>query len=188
MASKEDVKYVISEDPALKGENKPLKAIKRRNTIFKSQLAEDVQEQVTNYLDCGICLNVLEKPVECNTCRRSFCKTCVEEYVALCQNKAKVLCPNCRNEPFSTGEAHPMLKRALTKLTVKCENAARGCKEMIHYDDIDQHRKECLFVEMICQNFGCEKRLLRKEFAEHDQACEFRVVRCSKCDGIQNSS
>jgi hypothetical protein len=119
-AKKNEVKFIIAEDPTIKGENKPLKAIQRRNTIFKNQIAEEMHEEVKNYLDCGICLNVLEQPVECNTCKRSFCRACVDEYEFLCKNKAKVVCPNCRNEPFTWGEAHPMLKRALTKLTIKC--------------------------------------------------------------------
>jgi len=35
-AKKNDVKFIIAEDPTIKGENKPLKAIQRRNTIFKN--------------------------------------------------------------------------------------------------------------------------------------------------------
>lgn len=102
--------------------------------------------------------------------------------MALSKNKDKIACPLCRNEPFTTVEAHPLLKQHLARLTIKCENEALGCTEKISYSKIEKHRRECGFVEMICQNYGCDKKILRKDFAEHELTCDFRINRCEKCD------
>ena len=156
-------------------ENKPLKQIKRRNTIMKQQIAEEVQSEVQNYLDCGICLNVLEKPVECSTCKRSFCKLCVLDYLNLCKNKAKVFCPNCRNFPFEYVDSHPMLMQALNKLQISCEYQDSGCKEICSYEEIVPHQNICPYMNFICSNFGCDQKILRKDFSQHEKTCEFKV-------------
>jgi hypothetical protein len=127
---------------------------------------------------------VLEKPVECTVCRRSFCKECCDEFIKLCENQDDIKCPNCRNEPFRYMEAHPMLKRALSRLTINCENASRGCTEQISYDNIDDHRKNCPFNMLMCQNFGCEQKVLLKEFKEHSKNCGYKTVRCEKCECV----
>ena len=44
-------------------------------------------------------------------------------------------CPNgC--EKLRVIEAHPLLKRALSKLEVQCENTPNGCDVKVAYDDI----------------------------------------------------
>lgn len=178
----DDVKLTITDDPAIKSENKPVTVFKRRPTIMKDQLEEGVADEIANFLDCGICKNILNNAVECTKCRKAFCRLCAQDYVQL--HKGAVACPSCRHEPFTTGEPHPMLTTALLKLKLKCEHAAQGCPEKLTYAELGKHRSECQYVLMICQNFGCSERILRKDFEQHDNTCKFRVERCKKCRGV----
>jgi hypothetical protein len=111
--------------------------LKRRPTIMKSQLEESVADEIADFLDCGICGNIINQAAECTKCKKGFCLTCVQDYVNLCQHKGPVVCPICRHHPFATGDPHPMLKTALLKLKLKCENAGRGCPVKVTYAEFD---------------------------------------------------
>jgi len=72
----------------------------------------------------------------------------------------------------------------LRQLRFKCVNSAAGCAETSTYDEVESHRKNCEFVECICQNYGCGAKVLRKNFQQHAEACEHKTVHCPKCDGV----
>ena len=35
-----------------------------------------------------------------------------------------------------------------------------------------------------CNNYGCEAEMFQKDFDNHEQKCEFRIIRCDKCDTV----
>lgn len=69
-------------------------------------------------------------------------------------------------------------------IKASCENAEKGCKEVISYLDLKRHMSNCEYATVKCTNFGCEKELYQKDFAAHETTCEFITKRCDKCDVI----
>ncbi len=45
--------------------------------------------------------------------------------------------------------------------------------------------QECDYATIKCTNFGCEAEMFQKDYARHQETCEFRVIRCEKCDVIK---
>ena len=35
-----------------------------------------------------------------------------------------------------------------------------------------------------CANFGCEAEMFQKDFERHESTCEFRTIRCEKCNVV----
>ena len=56
---------------------------------------------------------------------------------------------------------------------------------MIPYGSLEKHQKECDYATIKCTNFGCESEMFQKDYGRHKDTCEFRVIRCEKCDVIK---
>lgn len=57
-----------------------------------------------------------------------------------------------------------MIFKYLKRLSFNCENRERGCQEILHFYDIDQHTNSCDFKMLKCQNEFCESIVLQKDF------------------------
>lgn len=97
----------------------------------------------------------------------------------------KVCCPNCSSVSFKLVDPHPLLQRQLSSIRASCENAEKGCKQVLAYGELDQHKTKCEYATLKCTNFGCEAEMFQRDFARHEETCEFRVIRCDKCDVVK---
>ena len=70
-------------------------------------------------------------------------------------------------------------------IKARCENADKGCTDIIDYLNLKRHQAECGFATVRCTNYGCEQEMFQKEFSSHDKTCEYRIIRCDKCDVIK---
>ena len=45
----------------------------------------------------------------------------------------------------------------------------------------ESHVKECDWLEVVCQNVGCNIQDVRKNIVQHQKTCQYRLVRCEYC-------
>lgn len=43
-----------------------------------------MHQELRDSLTCGICLEILRDPMECDNCRKHFCKWCIEKWKKNC--------------------------------------------------------------------------------------------------------
>ena len=87
-------------------------------------------------LNCPICLDLLNSPVECTTCSGTVCKKCW-------QTNGNTSCALCR----SGRECKPSLNivKFLDLLKFTCKNKG-GCEVESVYSNVLDHMKSCRFV------------------------------------------
>ena len=177
--------FVPRENVTGKGEGALL--LKKRTTLSAAMIDKATsgggpEAEHNTMLNCCLCKNVMIKPRECRSCRKGFCSACIDDYLnQLMSGDSEVRCPNCGKNNFKLIEGHPLLVRQLSNIKAKCENAEKGCSEVIAYDDLEKHQTECGYATVKCLHYGCEKELFQKDFEEHERACEHKVRRCDKC-------
>ena len=159
---------------------------KARQTERSSESPAVAAPEHNSLLDCCLCKNVMIKPRECEKCRKGFCKNCIDGYIdQLVAGDYQIVCPNCGTENLNLVEPHPLLVRQLSELKGACINADKGCNLIIAYGDLENHQKECGFTTIKCSLYGCEAEMKQSEYDRHVQNCEYRVLRCEKCNAVK---
>lgn len=111
-----------------------------------------------NYL-CQICLDVLWEPMQCKHCTKLFCGTCIKNYMMTVNNNNKK-CPSCR-VLLQVKKADAYIVNNLCKLKFACPNTRSGCPEIINYEFLSKHNKECQYTLKTCDNAGCTQQILK---------------------------
>jgi len=133
-------------------------------------------DKVDDEFKCGICLNVLEKPV-LGPCGHVFCLLCINIWLDSSPNVqirspnsmhilTRGTCPVDRKELYKDDLLNASLPfRALIgRLLVECDFEEHGCKAVVKLCNLKQHLKECSFNPdqyIPCQN-GCKCSLPSK--------------------------
>ena len=123
---------------------------------------------------------------ECHDCQKGFCKKCINGYIdTLVAGEFNIVCPSCGSNAFTLVDPHPLLAQQLNELKGACANAEKGCTQIVSYADTEKHQQECDYAIIICTNYGCDAEMTQRDFVMvHETTCEFRVIRCDRCDGI----
>jgi hypothetical protein len=75
-----------------------------------------IQQELKDSLTCGICLEILREPMECDNCRKLFCKMCITKWDKGCPYH----CPGVlRVRPSSH-----ILQEFIFILKVTCQNCS----------------------------------------------------------------
>ena len=122
----------------------------------------DVKGNDLDEFTCGICLNVLNKPVVVQCCRQSFCKHCIQQW--LIQNKT---CPNDR-QTVTTLDITPaprLILNVLNNMRIRCDRYLDGCRAVVTIGQIDEHVDECEFYQ--CSNCGTKDPGANHECVKH---------------------
>ena len=169
------VKDILNEFPFDKSECKEEQ--KELNGISISRVIDlDKYENLLQILKCKICLNILLNPYDCSKCGNSFCFSCI--------NKLKESDKAC---PFGCTDYEIMpssfaIKKFLNQLHFTCLNKENGCNEIISYNNIEQHDKKCEYINSICPNNQCCKKLPWYLLKNHLQnECLYTLFECEKC-------
>ena len=169
------VKDILNEFPFDKSECKEEQ--KELNGISISRVIDlDKYENLLQILKCKICLNILLNPYDCSKCGNSFCFSCI--------NKLKESDKAC---PFGCTDYEIMpssfaIKKFLNQLHFTCLNKENGCNEIISYNNIEQHDKNCEYINSICPNNQCGKKLPWYLLKNHLQnECLYTLFECEKC-------
>ncbi|XP_059139714.1 uncharacterized protein LOC131927859 [Physella acuta] len=132
-------------------------------------------------LICGICKNVLDKPME-TSCRHVFCTECINQAL-----DEQLKCPLCRKKcrRRNLKEVLPLVQNMINKLTMKCSNFDKGCTDLISLEKYLDHNKICEYAMVQCRYKGCSKLLHRKEVKGHEKLlCPYRDKKCELGCGL----
>ena len=136
----------------------------------------DKYENILQILKCKLCLNILLNPYDCSKCGNTFCYSCI--------NKLKESNKKC---PFGCTEyditpSSFAIKKFLNQLQFSCLNKENGCKEIISYNNIEQHDKNCEYINSMCPNNQCGVKLPWNLLKNHIQnECIYTLYECDKC-------
>ena len=136
-------------------------------------------EKHQNFLDlikCKICFNILKNPYDCSICGNTFCYNCINNIIK--ENKQ---CPfNCTN--FSIKPSSYIITSYLNTLNFSCLNKDNGCNEIISYNNLDKHDKECKYFYTNCPNIQCNKKMKWRLLENHlRNECEYSLLKCPHC-------
>ena len=81
---------------------------------------------VASLINCSICLNIIEDPLQCDKCQHSFCSKCIKKLL-----KWPFRCEGNKYLPSL------VCKQLLSELKIKCK-----CGQEIGYDFIKRHKEE----------------------------------------------
>ena len=127
-------------------------------------------------LMCMICHHVAREAHQVECCGKVFCKACITEV-----NERMGSCPNCRKaspKVFSDLRGAREIKR----LKVACKNEDKGCDWSGALESYETHHEECGWKEVVCPNFGCSEKILKRFVEEHlSISCPRRKEKCSVC-------
>mmetsp|Transcript_48307 Transcript_48307/g.98651 ORF Transcript_48307/g.98651 Transcript_48307/m.98651 type:complete len:462 (-) Transcript_48307:243-1628(-) len=150
-----------------------------------AQFLNDVDEDFL----CTICQDVMVNPHFCRE-GHQFCLECITNWL----QRSKT-CPSDRKELVEGNlTKNPMARNLISKLVVRCLNAAAGAVGAVDgYDgggcewsgalsERERHlRDHCGFVEVRCGSAGCDVKVQRARLADHEAICELREVSCESC-------
>ena len=89
---------------------------------------KEYYEGIKSMINCLICLNIIENPVQCTKCQHYFCSECI--------NSVNKKCPlRCENNEYI--KSMPCLN-LLSNLKFKCK-----CDEIVTYDQREKHIENC---------------------------------------------
>lgn len=132
---------------------------------------------MNNLIGCRICLQVLDEPMECQECRSLFCSACISAYNATQRRPTCVMRCKVNFKP-----AHWSVKSLLNELQLTCNNTERGCTQILSYEQMKKHVKECDYGWVTCTaKSECPKEGLRSEMKVHDSLCGFVRLDCIHC-------
>jgi len=133
-------------------------------------------------LSCSICLNILVKPVSCGVCQANFCECCINRWL-----DEKLIIKSCPNRCiFVKAKSPPIVFDLLSELKFTCAHKAKGCEEILGYDQLEKHELSCNFQTKSCK--GCSITLPLKELLEHEQTCELILKSCEHCKRMFNKA
>ena len=137
------------------------------------------ETKVDENLRCVICTEVLKDPVQCRRNEHHFCKNCIIEHL-----KHSQTCPTCQ-DPLTVDtlvKPQRFLVNTLSSLKISCDNAERGCRQVVELGLLNTHVVNCDFSPVPCSNDQCDEIINRRDKEIHEnKICEYRQVKCEYC-------
>lgn len=126
-----------------------------------------------SHLECEICLDVLNDPVQTSCCGRGYCKLCIDQV----ENK---VCPHCC-EMLKVFPDKKYLK-LVYNLKIKCPYHNEGkCQWNGSSLELKDHLKVCDVKPITC-SVGCGRQFERKFKEVHMKYfCSLRKILCKYC-------
>ena len=125
------------------------------------------------HLECEICLEILNDPVQTTCCGQGYCKNCIA------QVKSKI-CPHCRAKV----EIFPDKKsiRLINDLEILCPyHIENKCRWKGSASELNNHLTNCDIKPITCP-LGCNKQFEKKNKDIHvTHLCSLRKIPCSYC-------
>ena len=91
---------------------------------------------------CGICHDVLNKPVVTQCCRQSYCRDCIKQWL-----RGHYTCPNDRQLLTINGvsEVPRLVINIINKMRIRCDFSDKGCREVTTIATKMDHVKMCIY-------------------------------------------
>ena len=127
------------------------------NRIIIPSSNDNILNLLTKFIQCKICLNLLNDPYDCLCCNQTFCKSCIINYI-----KANNKCPfseffsNQQDKKYNTNNnINDLMKKikpsssnftkVIQSLKFYCQNKEKGCNAELNIEEIFEHEKICKF-------------------------------------------
>ena len=137
---------------------------------------------------CGICLNVLNEPRQCQN-GHCFCLECFN--LALSTRKA---CPVCKIKTLpNTLGRNLFVQESINDMKTICKSCERSSTTILTLNEYpdrcnwigklenrqNHYDEECQFKLLKCTNKNCPKTFQRRSLEAHDKVCGFKLIECS---------
>ena len=132
---------------------------------------ENIRNLLTKFIQCKICMNLLNDPHDCLCCNQTFCKSCIINYI-----KANKKCPFSEffeNKNSTNKDVNELMKKikpsssnfskVIQSLKFFCQYKEKGCNEELNIEEIFEHEKLCKFSNKISKNNSNTKKDKNKE-------------------------
>ena len=132
---------------------------------------ENIRNLLTKFIQCKICMNLLNDPHDCLCCNQTFCKSCIINYI-----KANKKCPFSEffeNKNSTNKDVNELMKKikpsssnfskVIQSLKFFCQYKEKGCNEELNIEEILEHEKLCKFSNKISKNNSNTKKDKNKE-------------------------
>ena len=138
---------------------------------------------IDRHFHCLICHNVLKDPVMCRRNQHYFCRACITEHL----RRNSHTCPTCADK--LSVETLTNVPRIVTDYLngqkIRCDYEDRGCRELVHLQNLNRHVAECGFSPLVCRNQGCGQTISKRDRTYHEsKLCQFRKLKCHNCEEI----
>ncbi|XP_060696853.1 RING finger protein 151 [Hemiscyllium ocellatum] len=95
-------------------------------------------------------------------------------------------CPYCRKKVRRVARSViPMIHNMIARLIMKCENNVYGCWETFPLEQSANHQAACDFRIVKCKHEACTIEVFQKNLAAHEQVCEHWSQPCRMGCGAQ---
>lgn len=138
------------------------------------------QSTIDEALTCFICLGVLKDPLQCAKNEHYFCSGCIKKHL---KNNSHT-CPVCHDmlTVETTKKPSRPIENMLSRLQIKCDHAATGCRTVLALGALDKHVQDCDFMPVACSNEGCGHVAIKRCIAKHEkESCLFKTITCNDC-------
>ena len=131
------------------------------NRIIIPTSRDDNINLLTKFIQCKICMNLLNDPYDCLCCNQTFCKSCIVNYI-----KANNKCPfseffdlniqkeKSHNKKLNIPDLLNRIKpsssnfsKIIQSLKFYCQNNDKGCNIELNIEEISEHEKICKYRE-----------------------------------------
>ena len=124
------------------------------NRIIIPSSKDNILNLFTKFIQCKICMNILNDPHDCLCCNQTFCKSCIINYI-----KTNNKCPfseffeiKKENKNNNINELMSKIKpsssnffKVIQSLKFYCHNKEKGCHAELNIEEISEHEKICKY-------------------------------------------
>ena len=125
------------------------------NRIIIPSSKENILNLITKFIQCKICMNLLNDPYDCLCCNQTFCKSCIINYIKTnnkCpyseffeDNKEKINNNNIKELMNQIKPSSSNFNRVIQSLKFYCPNTEKGCDDELNIEEVSEHEKLCKF-------------------------------------------
>ena len=130
------------------------------------------RDAISDYI-CPICKGVFNQPL-IDQCGHIYCSSCIE--MTSC-------CP-VTLAPFTESKLAPInfISSVLSKQFLYCKNKKKNCEWYGKLSELNNHiSTDCQKQSMSCCFEGCFALVDREGLLDHEEVCEYRIVKCPEC-------
>ena len=120
------------------------------------------EDKVAAEFICGICLDVMERPVCLVDCEHTFCRSCINLWMSktdLCYHMESRICPLDRKTIHSIEEPDDLFHVLYSSLRMRCINFPY-CQSELTVGDYEDHDKQCQFTSQLLFNDNIDHTIL----------------------------
>lgn len=112
-------------------------------------------------ITCSICYDLLENPIQCNSCNNLFCETCINEYINTKDKYRRIYyCPLCRNKKNNFCE-NSKINEIIEDIKKSTKRKCPKCKSIIDQNIFKAHINGCWHKCKLCHLlFSTEEKFL----------------------------